>query len=74
MEKKIEWKPMKEEKKVKFTCTKLKGHAMNWWDHVEKDRTKKGKRQNQNLEKDGEKVARRILTFGLCTKYFPSIS
>ena len=41
METKIEWKPMIEEKKVKFACTKLKGHAMIWWDHVQKDRTKK---------------------------------
>ena len=43
MEKFFEWKPMIEEKKVKFACTKLKGHAMIWWDHVQKDRTKKGK-------------------------------
>jgi hypothetical protein len=39
----FEWKPMTEEKKVKFACTKLKGHAMIWWDHVQKDRKKKGK-------------------------------
>ena len=43
MEKFFEWKSMIEEKKVKFTCTKLKGHAMIWWDHVQKDRTRKGK-------------------------------
>ena len=43
MEKFFEWKPMIEEKKVKFACTKLKGHAMIWWDRVQKDRTKKGK-------------------------------
>ena len=28
MEMFFEWKPMIEEKKVKFVCTKLKGHAM----------------------------------------------
>jgi hypothetical protein len=39
----FEWKPMKEENKVIFACTKLKGHTMIWWDHVYKDRTKKGK-------------------------------
>lgn len=32
----FEWKPMIEEKKMKFTCTKLKGHAMIWWDHLQK--------------------------------------
>ena len=39
----FEWKLMIEEKKVKFACTKLKGHAMIWWDYVQKDRTKKRK-------------------------------
>jgi len=34
MEKFFEWKPMTEEKKVKIACTKLKGRAMIWWDHV----------------------------------------
>ena len=34
MEKFFEWKPMIEEKKVKFTCIMLKGHSMIWWDHV----------------------------------------
>ena len=39
----FESKPMTEEKKMKTTCTKLKGHAMIWWDHEQKDRTKKRK-------------------------------
>jgi hypothetical protein len=39
----FEWQPMPEEKKVKFACTKLKGHAMIWWDHVQKERVRKGK-------------------------------
>ena len=41
MESIFEWNPMTEEKKMKFACTKLKGHAMIWWDHVQKERTKK---------------------------------
>ena len=43
----FEWKSMIEEKKVKFACTKLKGHAMIWWDHVQKDRTKKEKTKSK---------------------------
>jgi hypothetical protein len=39
----FEWKPMTEENKVKFPYTKLKGHAMIWWDHVQKERKKKEK-------------------------------
>ena len=46
MEKIIEWHPMPKEKKVIFSCTKLKGHAMIWWDHVQKDRTKKEKEKH----------------------------
>jgi len=34
METKFELQPMLKEKKVKFTCTKLKGHDMIWSDHV----------------------------------------
>ena len=33
----FEWKPMIEEKKMKFVCTKLKGHPMIWWDHLQKE-------------------------------------
>ena len=56
MEKFFEWKPMIEENKVKFACTKLKGHAMIWWDHVQKHRTKKGK----DKIKTGKKVEKRL--------------
>jgi hypothetical protein len=34
---------MPEENKVKLGCTKMKGHAMIWWDHVQKGRVRKGK-------------------------------
>ena len=39
----FEWKPMTEEKKLKFACTKLKVHAMIWWDHVQRNKARKGK-------------------------------
>jgi hypothetical protein len=47
---------MAEEKKVKFACTKLKGHAMIWWDHVQKDRTKKGKDKIRTWNKMEKKL------------------
>ncbi len=47
---------MREEKKVKFSCTKLKGHAMIWWDHVQKERTKKGKYKIKTWNKMEEKL------------------
>ena len=51
MEKFFEWKHMTEEKMAKFACTKLKGHAMIWWDHVQKYRTKKGKSKIKRWKK-----------------------
>ena len=39
----FEWKLMTKEKKMKFACTKLKGHAMIWWDHLQKERVRNGK-------------------------------
>ena len=41
MSKFFDWKPMTEEKK--FACRKLKGHAMIWWDHLQKEWVKKNK-------------------------------
>ena len=52
----FEWKPMTEEKKMKFACTKLKGHAMIWWDHVQTDRTKKGKAKIKTWDKMEKKL------------------
>jgi hypothetical protein len=47
---------MPEEKKVIFSCTKLKGHAMIWWDHVKKNRTKKGKDKIRTWSKMEKKL------------------
>ena len=57
----FEWKPMIEETKGKFTCTKLKGHAMIWWDHVQKDRTKKGKEKIKSWKKMEKKLREKFL-------------
>ena len=51
IEKLFEWMSMIEEKKVKFACTKLKGHAMIWWHHVQKDRRKKGKTKSKPIKR-----------------------
>jgi hypothetical protein len=55
----FEWKPMPEENKVKFACTKLKAHIMIWWDHVQKDRVRKEKGKIKTwskMEKNCEKL------------------
>ena len=47
---------MEEENKMKFACTKLKGHTMIWWDHVKKDRTKNGKSKIKTWDKMEKKL------------------
>ena len=62
----FEWNPMIEEK-MKFSCTKLKGHAMIWWDHLQKERVRNGKEKIRTWIKMEKKVERKILTHGLFT-------
>ena len=48
MEKFFDNEEMEEEKKVKFTITKLKGHATLWWDGVQVERRRLGKQPIKN--------------------------
>ena len=34
MEKYFEWKEIKDPRRVRFTCTRLKGHATRWWENL----------------------------------------
>lgn len=52
----FEWKPMTEEKEMKFACIKLKGHTMIWWDHLQKERTRKGKEKIKTWSKMEKKI------------------
>ena len=70
MEKFFEWKPMIEEKKVKFACTKLKGHSMIWWDHVQKDRTKKGKYKIKTWKKMEKRLREKFLPLDYAQTFF----
>ena len=58
---------MTEEKRMKFACTKLKGHAMIWWDHLQKERVRNGKEKIKSWIKMEKKDERKILTHGLFT-------
>ena len=61
MSKFFDWKPMTEEKKMKFACTKLKGHAMIWWDHLQKERVKKNKDKIKKWSKMEKKLREKFL-------------
>ncbi|XP_058222520.1 uncharacterized protein LOC131332354 [Rhododendron vialii] len=38
----FEWKNMTEERKVQFVATKLKGHALVWWQQYQRSRDRRG--------------------------------
>ena len=71
MEMFFEWKSMIEEKKVKFACTKLKGHAMIWWDNIQKDRTEKGKEKIKTWKKMEKKLQEKFLPLDYAQTIFP---
>ena len=43
MNKCFDYEDMGEDKRVKFSVTKLKGHAALWWDGVQEERRRDGK-------------------------------
>lgn len=57
----FEWKPMTEEKKMKFACTKLKGYAMIWCDHLQKERTRNDKEKSKTWIKMEKKMREKFL-------------
>ena len=52
---------MTEEKKMKFACTKLKGHAMIWWDHLQKERVRNGKEKIRTWIKMEKRLREKFL-------------
>eukprot|EP00253_Pinus_taeda_P030391 PITA_30391 len=61
----FDYEEVEENKRVKFTVTRLKGHAAIWWDELQTSRTRKGKSKIKHIrtghvEDDLEKVARYV--------------
>lgn len=56
MEKYFEWGNLAEAKKVKLACTKLKGHALIWWDHLQASRQRKEKEKIKTWAKMKKKL------------------
>ena len=52
---------MDEGKRVKFSITKLKGHAMLWWDGVQAERRRLGKQPIKNCNRMVEKLRGKFL-------------
>lgn len=63
MDKSFDYEEMAEGKRVKFVVTKLKGHAVLWWDGVQAERRRLGKLPIKNWNRMVEKLR---------GKFFPS--
>lgn len=61
MEKYFEWSSLIEEKKVKLACTKLKGHALIRWDHIQAKCQRKGKEHIRSWEKMKKKLQTKFI-------------
>ena len=53
---------MTEEKKMKFACTKLKGHGMILWDHLQKERVRNDKEKIKTWIKMEKKMSEKFLS------------
>jgi hypothetical protein len=51
MDKYFDYEDVKEEKKVIHVVTRLKGHAVLWWDELHADRRSKGKQNIKNWDR-----------------------
>jgi hypothetical protein len=51
LDKYFDYEDIKDENKVKHVVTKLKGHAMLWWDELQADRRSKGKQKIKNWDR-----------------------
>eukprot|EP00253_Pinus_taeda_P004479 PITA_04479 len=61
LDKYFENEEIKEDKKVKFAATKLKGHALLWWDNVQADRKRLNKTPIRSWERMVVKLKGRFL-------------
>eukprot|EP00253_Pinus_taeda_P003108 PITA_03108 len=61
LDKYFENEEIKEDKKVKFATTKLKGHALLWWDNVQADRKRLNKIPIRNWARMVAKLKGRFL-------------
>ena len=61
MEKFFDYEETKDEKKVNFVVTKLKGHATLWWDGVQAERRRLSKQPIKNWNRMVEKMKSKFL-------------
>lgn len=42
LEKYFKWEEIEDPRRVKFSCTRRKGHVGRWWEHMQGDRVLRG--------------------------------
>ena len=61
MEKLFEYENTPDNRKVKITVTRLKGHASLWWEHLQIDRQRRRKEKIKTWRKMVNKVKKKFL-------------
>ena len=61
MEKYFDFECTVKDKKVKFSCTKLKGHASLWWEHLQTDRKRRGKEKIKSWDRMVNKLKTKFM-------------
>ena len=61
MEKFFEYENTLDNRKVKIVVTRLKGHALLWWEHLQTDRQRRGKEKIRTWPKMVNKVKNNFL-------------
>ena len=61
IEKFFEYEKTPDNRKVKIVVTRLKGHASQWWEHLQTDRQRRGKDKIMTWLKMVNKVKKKFL-------------
>jgi hypothetical protein len=74
MEKYFDYEDIEEEKMVKHAVTRLKGHAALWWDEMQAERRRNGKKKIKNWDRMVAKVEIQIYPKGLPNQSLENIT
>jgi hypothetical protein len=70
MDKYFEYEEVEDNKKVKFVVTRLKGHVSLWWDSVQDDRRKRGKKNITSWDRMVTKLKSKFMPRDYYTQLF----
>jgi hypothetical protein len=62
MEKYLDYRDIKEDKMVKHAVTRLKGHATLWWDEIQAERRRNGKKKIKSWDRMVAKLKEKFIS------------